>query len=139
MATRRRYTKADKVTAIIAAEMSTPAAAAVAAGVPESTLRYWMDNPKFAELRVKTREEAAVGFRVLMHAAQDRLFDLIPSMEARDLTILLGVAADKSQLLAGEATSRSETKTLTDDITDDERQRLHDWIVALPADTSTPV
>lgn len=131
--TRRRYTKADKATAIIAAEMSNPSAASESTGVPISTLRYWMDDPKFADLRQKTRDEAATGFRVLMHAAQERLFALIPQMEPRDLTILLGVAADKSQLLVGEATSRTESKALTDDLTPEERQRARDWIVALPA------
>ena len=137
--TRRRYSKAEKATAVIAAEMASIPAAADAMGVPESTLRYWMDDPKFADLRAKTRDEAATGFRVLMHAAQERLFALIPQMEPRDLTILLGVAADKSQLLVGEATSRTESKALTDDITDDERQRLRDWIVALPATEPAPV
>jgi transposase-like protein len=136
--TRRRYTKAEKATAVIAAEMSTVAAAAQANGVPESTLRYWMDDPKFADLRAKTREEAATGFRVLMHAAQARLFDLIPTMEARDLTILLGVAADKGQLLSGEATSRTETRSVTDDLPDDEKRRLRDWIDSLPTAARTP-
>lgn len=130
---RRRYTKADKATAVIAAEMSTVQAAAEATGVPESTLRYWMDDPKFAELRAKTREEAAAGFQVLMHAAQARLYDLIPTMEPRDLTVLLGVATDKAQLLLGEPTSRNEHRSVTDDLDDDEKQRLRDWIDALPA------
>ena len=124
MATRRRYTKAEKATAIIAAEVSSIPAAAAAVGVPESTLRYWMDNPKFAELRAKTREDAAEGFRVLMHAAQARLFDLVATMEPRDLTILLGVSADKSQLLSGEATSRSESRALTEGLSDHEREQL---------------
>ena len=134
---RRRYSKAEKATAVIAAEMSSPSAAADATGVPLSTLRYWMDDPKFADLRAKTRDEAATSFRVLMHAAQERLFALIPTMEPRDLTILLGVAADKSQLLAGEATARTESKALTDDLTPEERQRARDWIVALPTTGTT--
>lgn len=132
MAQRRRYTKAEKVTAVIAAEMSSLAAASDATGIPQSTLAYWMDDPRFAELRAKTREEAAEGFRVLMHAAQARLFDLIPRMEPRDLTILLGVAADKSQLLSGGVTSRTESRAITDDLDDDERERLREWIVSLP-------
>jgi transposase-like protein len=135
---RRRYTKAEKATVVIAAEMSTAAAAADATGVPESTIRYWLDNPKFAELRVKTREEAAAGFSVLMHMAQKRLQELIPDMEPRDLTILLGVSAEKAQLLGGGPTSRTETRALTDDFDDDEKKRLRDWIDALPSTADVP-
>lgn len=131
--TRRRYTKAEKATVVIAAEMSTAAAASQASGVPESTVRYWLDNPKYAELRVKTREEAAAGFSVLVHMAQERLTALVPTMEPRDLTILLGVAAEKAQLFGGGPTSRTETRTLADDLDDDEKRRLRDWIDGLPA------
>lgn len=61
-------------------------------------------------------------------------------MEARDLTILLGVATDKGLLLAGDATSRSETRTWTDDLGDDEKQKLRDWIDSLddPAPADEP-
>lgn len=135
---RRRYTKAEKATVVIAAELSTAAAASQATGVPESTVRYWLDNPKYAELRVKTREEAAAGFSVLMYMAQERLRELIPTMEPRDLTILLGVSAEKSQLLGGGPTSRTETRALSDDFDDDEKQRLRDWIDALPATVGVP-
>jgi transposase-like protein len=137
--TRRRYTKAEKATVVIAAEMSTAAAASQASGVPESTVRYWLDNPKYAELRVKTREEAAAGFSVLMYMAQERLRELIPTMEPRDLTILLGVSAEKAQLLGGGPTSRTETRTLADDLDDDEKRRLRDWIDGLPAGTPAEV
>ena len=135
--TRRRYTKAEKATVVIAAEMSTAAAASQASGVPESTVRYWLDDPKYAELRVKTREEAAAGFSVLMYMAQERLRELIPTMEPRDLTILLGVSAEKAQLLGGGPTSRTETRTLVDDLDDDEKRRLRDWIDGLPTGTPT--
>ena len=124
----RRYTKAEKATAVIAAEMSTVTAAAEQTGIPASTLRYWLDSPDFAELRVKTREEAAAGFSVIMHLAQARLVELIPTMEPRDLTILLGVAAEKAQLLGGGPTSRTETRTLTDDLDDHEHALLRDII-----------
>lgn len=133
MATRRRYTKAEKATAVIAAEMATVAAASQATGIPETTIRYWCDSPKYAELRAKTRAEAAEGFSVLMHLAMDRLSELVPEMEPRDLTILLGVAAEKSQLLSGGPTNRTETRSLADDLDDDEKQRLRDWIDSLPA------
>jgi len=132
--TRRRYTKAEKATAVIAAEMATVAAASEATGIPESSIRYWCDSPKYAELRAKTREEAADGFSVLMHLAMQRLSELVPQMEPRDLTILLGVSAEKSQLLSGGPTNRTETRSLADDLDDNEKRRLRDWIDSLPSE-----
>lgn len=128
MSERRRYTKRQKATAVIAAEMSTAAAAAIATGIPENTIRYWLDDPRFVELRTKTRDDLAEGFSVLAHKAQAQLETLIPTMEARDLTILLGVATDKSQLLSGGATGRTETRSLDDGLADHERKALRDAI-----------
>ena len=136
--TRRRYTKAEKATAVIAAELVNATAASEQTGVPMRTLRYWLDDPRYADLRQKTREEAAAGFSVLVHMAQARLTELVPEMEPRDLTILLGVAAEKAQLFGGGPTSRTETRTLSDDFDDDEKQRLRDWIDALPTTDSVP-
>lgn len=127
---RRRYTRKTKVAAVQAAAVSSVLAAAEGAGIPESTLRYWLDKPEFAELRDKTREEASKGWEVIQHLALGRLKDLIPEMEPRDLTILAGIAVDKSQLLAGGATSRSEHRDLTDGWDDHERGALHDAIRA---------
>ena len=52
---------------------------------------------------------------------------------ALTLPILLGVSAEKAQLLGGGPTSRTETRTLVDDLDDDEKRRLRDWIDGLPA------
>lgn len=124
MSGRRRYTRSQKATAVIAAEMATVAAAAEQTGIPESSIRYWLDDPKFAELRAKTREEAAEGFGVLIHMTQERLRELIPTMEARDLITLAGVATDKAQLLSGQATQRTESRELVDELDDHEREAL---------------
>lgn len=124
----RRYTKRQKVTAIIAAELSSIPAAAADKGIPESTLRYWLESPKFAELRAKTREDTAEGFAVITSMAMGRLQELIPTMEARDLITLMGVATDKGQLLSGEATSRTESRELLTDFDDHERQAMTDWL-----------
>ena len=59
MAERRRYTKAQKMTAVIAAEFSTPEAAANQLGIPHSNVYYWFNAPEFVELRKKTREDMA--------------------------------------------------------------------------------
>lgn len=110
------------------AALTSNLAASEVTGVPESTIRYWLEDPTLAKLRDKTREDAAGGFDVLVHMAQGRLRELIPTMEARDLTILLGVATDKAQLLSGQATARTETKALTDGMEDHEREALRSVI-----------
>ncbi len=124
MAERRRYTKRQKAAAVVNAELSSTMAAAEKTGIPESTIRYWLDDPRFASLRAKTREENVAGFSVLMQMAQARLEALIPTMEARDLITLMGVSTDKSQLLSGAATARSEHRDLTDTLDDGEREAL---------------
>lgn len=90
--------------------------ASAATGHPQRTIRMWMDDPQFAEVRNKTREELAEGFRVLSHITMSRLMDQViaGTVEARDLTILLGVATDKHLLMSGDATARTETKDISD-------------------------
>jgi hypothetical protein len=103
-------------------------AAAEKTGIPRTTIAYWLERPEFVTLRQKTREEMAEGFRVLAQLAQDRLEALIPTMEARDLTVLLGVAIDKSQLLSGHATERVEKRDITDTLSPDAMDALADDI-----------
>jgi transposase-like protein len=130
MAERRRYTRKTKAAAIIAATVSTAHAAALEMGIPDQTLRYWLDQPEFATLRNKTREEMAAGSFVLAQLAQQELTKKIRAgeVEPRDLAVILGIAIDKGQLLAGAATSRTETRAITDGMDDHERQNLRDAI-----------
>lgn len=121
---RKRYTKKQKTTVVIAAEMSSVAAAAEATGIPATNIRRWRDDPALAEYGAKTREEVADGFKMLTGLAIDRLAVLVPTMEPRDLIILAGVGVDKGQLLAGGATSRAETIDLTGAFDDHEREAL---------------
>jgi transposase-like protein len=121
---RRRYTKTEKLAAVAEAAVNGTEQASDRTGIPESTIRYWLDKPEFAELRAKTREEMRDGFKVLVHRAQERLTALVDQMEPRDLTVLLGVATDKTLLLSGDATSRTENRSLIDGLTDDEKRRL---------------
>ena len=128
MATHRRYTKREKATVVMAAIASNTAAAAEQTGVPESTIRYWLERPEFVELRAKTQEERADGMRTLALLAMDRLAQLLPTMEPRDLIVLMGVATEKGQLLAGQATERTEHRDITDGLDDHEREALNEAI-----------
>jgi len=125
----------------MAAEMSGVVEAEKVTGIPESTIRYWMEKPEFAQYRAKAREDLREEITVVAHLAWQRVAEGLQkgALEPRDALFAAEKATTQYLLLSGEATSRTETKTLTDDITDDERQRLHDWIVALPLTEPTPV
>jgi hypothetical protein len=128
VAERRKYTKRQKMTAVIAAEMSTVAAAAEAKGIPERTLGYWFDSPDFAEVRAKTREDLAAESMGMAHTVLGEIKRRLPEFEPRDLSILYGILTDKGQLLSGQATGRLETKDVTDTLDDHERTQLRDAI-----------
>ena len=129
-AQRRRYSKVEKVAAIVAAEASSQMAAADQTGVPRSTLRYWLEDPEFAELRQNAREKLAEEAQVVARLAWQKLGEAIKAgtLEPRDLVMAAGMAADKSQLLTGGATQRTETADITARLTDHESQALEQLV-----------
>jgi len=124
MAERRRYTHRQKATAVIAATVSSVAAAAEESGIPRTTIAYWMDEPEFVALRQKTREEWAEETRTLAIKVLGEIRRRLPEFEPRDLSVLFGVLTDKGQLLSGAPTSRTETKALTAGLDDHEKAAL---------------
>lgn len=135
MAARRRYTAKEKVEAVAAASMTSTEQAAESLDIPRRTLGYWMEHPEFAELRQKTRPDVADMFWAAVQIGVDQVAIglLDPKAPLRDKATAVGILYDKFALLTGQATSRSESRTLTEDMNDDERQRLRDWIDSLPA------
>jgi len=138
---RRRYTKRQKADAVTVALGSTVQAAAEQTGIPRTTIDYWMESPDFVELRKKTREEIAEGSIVLANLAQSELARKVRAgeVEPRDLAVIYGIAIDKAQLLSGAATTRTETKTLSDGLNDHEKRALRnglDRLLADPAEAS---
>ena len=118
----RRYTKQQKLTAVVAADMTSVDAAAKVTGIPERTIYRWRDDPEMAKYVTQTREALADDIKVVAVVAWDRLLDRIRSgdIETRDLITAAGVAIDKSQLLTGGATSRSENRDITGTVSDGE-------------------
>ena len=131
----RRYTRRQKASAVIAAEMSSTTAASEQTGIPRTTIQRWMDDPVVAELRQKTRADLAEEAIVLAQLAAAEIRRRLPEFEPRDLNILYGIMVDKGQLLAGAATSRTETVSIADALPDGERERLADAIDAWLAET----
>jgi hypothetical protein len=139
---RRRYTHDEKVAAVGIAAVEGVTEAERQTGIPKQTIDYWLDKPEFGHLLTKTQEDRALQFGVVAQLAIDRLVRLIPSMKPHDLIILAGVATDKAQLLSGAATSRTETRDLTDIFDDHEKAVLGDAIrdeLARRADVEAPV
>jgi len=116
------YSKRQKVTAVIAAEMTSARTAAKATGIPHQTITRWQDDPDLRHIVSKTRDQLADDMKAVAALAVEYIVrDLRAGrFEPRDLTILLGVATDKAQLLAGMATSRTESRDLTGTIDDAE-------------------
>jgi hypothetical protein len=117
--THRRYTKAQKAEAVAAATLSNTAAAAEELGIPENTIRYWLDSPEFVELRTKTRDE--VGER-LWSAIQVGIDEVAKGLRSdaplRDKATAVGILYDKHALLTGGATARSENRDITGTLSD---------------------
>jgi hypothetical protein len=121
MATHRRYTRTEKAEAVAAATLTNATVAAESLGIPENTLRYWLDQPEFVELRSKTRDE--VGER-LWSAIQLGIDEVAKGLRSeaplRDKATAVGILYDKFALLSGGATARSESRDITGTISDSE-------------------
>lgn len=116
MAQRRRYTQAQKVTAVLAADMTSQLAASEATGIPRQTIQLWLDRPEYSNLRHNAREAIAEEAIVVARLAWQALGDAIRSglVEPRELISAAGMATEKALLAAGEATVRTEHRDLTD-------------------------
>jgi hypothetical protein len=137
MAERRRYTKREKATAVTAALASSVTAAAEQTGIPATTIDYWMDRPEFVKLREKTRDDLITEMGVLTHLFVAKIMERIDEFKPQDLLVGLGISTDKGQLLTGAATSRTETKALSDGLNDHEKRQLRnglDRLLSEPAE-----
>ena len=84
--------------------------------------------PEFVELRKKTREDMAEETAALAHKVLGVITAKLPEYEPKDLNTLYGILVDKSQLLTGEATSRTEHRELLGDFDDHERDAMAEWL-----------
>ena len=103
--------------------------------VPRSVQR-WMHDPELSRIVAQTREESADAVRAVAALSWAQLAQRVADgkMDDRDLIILAGVAIDKAQLLAGEATSRHETRDVTETLKPEEAAKLandiDEWLKA---------
>ena len=126
MTERRRYTRKQKLSAVLAAEMSGVVVAAETTGIPESSIRYWAQKPEFAEYRAKAREDLAEEVGIVAHLAWQRVAEALRAdrLEPRDALFAADKATTLYQLVTGQATTRSEHRDITDTMDDTERAKL---------------
>lgn len=139
MVMRRKRTVQEKAEAVGIALVVGVTEAERQTGIPKQTIDYWLDRPEFRHLRTRARAEVAdefwAGIQIGVKAVVEGLRD--GSTPLRDKATALGVLYDRFALMTGEATSRTESRAL-DGLSDDEQERLRDWIVNLPATAGDP-
>jgi transposase-like protein len=116
----RRYPKHQKLAAVMAAEMTSLTETAETTGIPKSTIKYWMDDPEFAHVRTKTREDLADEIKTVAHLAWQHVAQALRSgqMEPRDAIFAAEKATSLQILMTGGATARTETRDITGSLED---------------------
>ena len=71
---------------------------------------------------MKTRADLTAEIGALVHLVLAQIVQRLPDFEPRDLSVLFGIAVDKSQLISGQPTGRIET--VTDGLNDHEKEAL---------------
>lgn len=105
------------------------AAASRETGIPENTIRSWMDTPEFVELRSRKQEEVDQEWWAFVQKGFRRVADLLESTDdAQRAATATAIIYDKWALGRGQATMRTETRSLTDGYSDTEKERLRDFI-----------
>ena len=127
MASRRRYTKAQKAEVVGIAVMSGQRSASEATGIPLSTVHAWMEHPDYAQLRTKTREDVAEQFWAAIQISLKAVVDGIADGKLSEKAIALGVLYDKYALMTGGATGRMENRELNDLPDSAYVEALHEW------------
>lgn len=138
MVTRRRYTVKERAAVVGLAIAKGQTAAAEESGVPLTTLHQWYHRPEYEGLRTTARGEVAetmwagvqVGVGEMVKSLQD------PRVPLRDKTDATSMLAEKFLLLSGEATTRHESRDITEKLPDHERQALADAIDAWLGETA---
>ncbi len=129
---RRRYTKKQKAVVVGIAVASGQTAAAEATGVPLTTLNRWFHQPEFVEMRTTAREDVASQMWIGVQVGVQEMVNALksPDVSLREKTDATSMLSEKYLLLTGQATSRTETRELTDTLDDHERETLRDAIDA---------
>ncbi len=103
---------AERARAMGVALMDGPVAASRSTGIPETTIRGWMDRPEFAELRSRTKDAVGEEWWAGVQLAFRRALELMASTDDAVKAATAGaIIFDKLALSRGDVTSRSEVST----------------------------
>ena len=139
---RQKRTTAEKAAAVGIALAVGVTEAERQTGIPKQSIDYWLNSEAFGHLRTRARADVATemwaGVQVGLQAVVTGFND--PDAPLRDKATAFGVLYDRFALINGDATSRTESKSITDDLPDHERRILRDLIHgALEEATASPV
>lgn len=82
-------------------------------GVPGRSIREWVDDPEFADLRQRTRDEVADEWWAIVQKGFRRVSDLLTDTDdLQKAAVATAIVTDKMLLIRGEATSRTESTLL---------------------------
>jgi hypothetical protein len=117
-----KYGDEARATAITLAQAKGTKTASAETGIPERTIGDWLSDPRYAELRAKTRDDIAEQSKVIAQLAGGEIASRIRAGGFKDTALVMafGVAIDKLQLLSGEATARTEVRDLGRELSDEE-------------------
>lgn len=126
MVERRHYSARTKARAVGIALVEGVTETERQTGIPKVTVWQWMQDPAYEQLRTRVREDVMaewwsgiqLGARHLVAGMEN------PDVPLRDKSQAFLALAQNYQLMSGAATSRTETKEITDGLTDDEKDQL---------------
>lgn len=103
-------------------------AASERTGIPQTTIREWLDDPEFVELRQRTKELATEEWWGIVQDAFRRSRELLKQTDDPVKAATAGaIVFDKMALASGDVTARTDVRAWTDGLDPDKQRRLRDW------------
>lgn len=129
MTDRRRYSRKQRAEAVGLSVVAGRAEAVRRTGIPESTLRYWEEDPEFAELRARKKDDVALEVWAAFQTGVRRIVELVPlTDDMTKVATATGILFDKYALMTGHATERTESRDLTATFDDGEREAMERFL-----------
>lgn len=126
---------ADRARALGIAVVAGVPAAAEATGIPQSTIYVWQESDEFVELRKRTKEQVVEEWWAIVQRGFRKTAELLDgTTDAQRAATATAIIADKMLLIRGDATSRTETRSLSDVLDDHERATLKSIVIGELAD-----
>jgi hypothetical protein len=121
----RNRPQAERARAVGIAAVTTISEASRQTGIPRTTIQDWFESEEFVALRQRTKDQVADEWWAgVQHGVKSVIREFDGNAPLRDKAIAVGVLFDKLALMRGEATSRSESKDISDDISPTVKREL---------------